>query len=225
MKHHCKYPNKSNMEGYCIKIVKEYKNIDKYSGLLEDEIENFVWFILIKINSIIEHPKNNLEQATNYLLKIDKLTKEEYMAIPDKAVEPESAFNTVFLARHDTKEVIELISNNMRLELKKENQQLYEKFLRDVTIKCAKEIGAMNHLKISVPKKVTFGEEFIEKAKIAKFGVHQQTNTTIETASRQKTQILHGFEGLKRKREVLAQRAERAKENVQPLRKKGGYPL
>ena len=54
MKYNCKYPNKLNMEGYCNNILEEYKHVAQYSDLLEHEMENFVWFILIKISSIID---------------------------------------------------------------------------------------------------------------------------------------------------------------------------
>ena len=80
------------------------------------------------------------------------------MVIPDHSVEPESAFNAVFLARHDTQEILALIVNNMRLELREEKRGQYEEFLKEITTRCAKEIATVNQLKPSEPKKVTFGD-------------------------------------------------------------------
>ena len=221
MKYNCKYPNKLNMEGYCNNILEEYKHVAQYSDLLEHEMENFVWFILIKISSIIEHPKSDLNKVTNYLLKIDALSREEYMAIPSNEIE-KSLFNVLFLAKHKPITIVGLIANNMNFQLREGKQDQYEKFLENITIRCIKEIVAINQLKLNEPKKVTFGDDDKVKAKIIKFEERRISSPQI-AASYQKPQMLHVFEHLKkekkREREAIIQREEVAKEKVSPAKK------
>lgn len=213
MKYNCKYPTKLNVEGYCKRILEEYKHVAQYSDLFENEMENFVWFILIKISSIIEHPKNDLNTVTNYLLKIDVLSREEYVAIPNNEIE-KSLFNVLFLAKNKPATVVRLISNNMNFPLREEKQSQYEEFLKEITLRCIKEIAIVNQLKPSEPKKVTF-DDAVVKAKVVNFR-KQKINSPEIISGYQKPQMLHGFEHLKREREILAQ-----KENVQSLPKKG----
>ena len=165
MKYVCKYPNKLSMDGYYRKLLEECKHAKQYSELDENEMKKILWFILIKIKLIIEHPKNDLDKTTNYLLKIDELSKEEYMMISEHGIIPESAISTLLGALHDSLEIAKLIANNMNFPLKEEKHSQYVELLKDITIKCSKEIANINRLKSNISKKVIFSKHCTKVSK------------------------------------------------------------
>lgn len=165
MKHNCKYPNKLNIQGYFEKISREYEQI--YSELNKEEIKNFLWFILVGIDSIIENSESNLDKILSYLLRIDKVSKEEYISIPSSEKKPKSAFNTLFLIMYDPMAVARLIANNMNFLLREEKSSQYEKFLQNVAIRCSKEIAETNKLTLnSKAKSVQFKRNVLEKLSV-----------------------------------------------------------
>lgn len=162
MKYCCKYPNKLNMQGYFEKILREYEAA--CLGLAKEEIKNFLWFVLVGIDTVIENAENNLDQILNYLLKIDQISKEEYIAIPMTEKKPKSTFNTLFLTMYDPMAVARLIANNMNFLLIEGKSSHYEKFLQNVTIKCSKEIAEANKVTLNnKAKSVQFKQHVLEK--------------------------------------------------------------
>lgn len=163
MKYFCKYPNKLTLKDYLQKKFKEYQDSGRYSELLDDELENLLGFVLLKIDVTLSSSKEKLQQNIDLLLKIDSISKEEYLARVDEEEESSYSLEALLLVMHDPKGALDVIGNNMKITFRNEKQNLYEMFLKEITINCIKEIVEANKVKATT-KKVAFSDEVISKS-------------------------------------------------------------
>jgi len=163
MKYSCKYPNKLTLKGYAQKKFKDYKDSGRYSELLDAEINNLLGHVLLKIHVTLSSSKEKLQQHIDLLLKIDSISKKEYFAMADEEGESSYPLKALFLVTHDPKGALEVIANNRKITFRSDKQSLCEKFLKEMTIDCIKEIMEANKAKATT-KKVTFSDEDVSKS-------------------------------------------------------------
>lgn len=151
-----KYPKYYNAQSYCRKILEEYKQ--EYFNLTSEEMKYTIGYIVSKISSIIEQTKEEcLSKAIEWLAKIEQLTKEQCLDY-SKWIAPVDAMSVLFGAIYNSDPMSNLIQNHMKFSVRDEHKINYLEFLRDMTIKCAKELAAINDPKQRIVKKVIFSE-------------------------------------------------------------------
>ncbi len=154
MKYHCKYPNKLTIKGYLQKKFEEYKSSGQYLNLFDGELKTFLGYIILKIHLILSCSKEKLQQHLELLLKIDSISKQEFLAITEDWEESNSA-GALCLIMHDSTAAIDVISNNLKKKFRSDMNSHYERFLRDATVSCIKDVTAANQVNSTI-KKVRF---------------------------------------------------------------------
>lgn len=224
------YPKHYSAYGYCEELITQYKQ--KYINFLEEEIiDKSIGFIINRIRLIIEQNKNNKElfiKTIIYLSCLDQISKEKFLETI-KEIGPPEAVGILFWAAQKSENTASLIENNMAFSVKVENRNQYLEFIKEITLRCAKELAIANTLKPTSSKKVTFSEKFVDSVSVREYAIQTESGDSKELNSSEKEAWLNrpkqefkAYSKKEQQRDSLERfhSQETIKENIEPAKKK-----
>ena len=181
------YPKHFSAYGYCEGLITQYKQ--EYVNFIEEEvIDKSIGFIINRIRFIIEQNENDKElfiKTIKYLSCLDQISKEKFLEII-KEIGPPEAVGILFWATQKSENIASLIENNMAFSVRVENRSQYLEFIKEITLRCAKELAIANTLKPTSSKKVTFSEKFVDSVSIREYAVQTESGDSKELDSSEK---------------------------------------